>query len=51
LGFYAEDGFTIDLSVTTAMNEDVILAYAKDGEPLREKLRLTDPGILEDING
>ncbi len=44
IAFYAEDGFTTDLNVTTAMREDVILAYEKDGEPLREKLRLVVPG-------
>lgn len=44
VAFYAEDGFTTDLTVTTAMREDIILAYERDGEPLPEKLRLVVPG-------
>ena len=44
VAFYAEDGYTTDLTVTTAMREDIILAYEKDGEPLPEKLRLVVPG-------
>ena len=45
VAFYAEDGFTTDLTVTTAMHEDIILAYEKDGKPLPEKLRLAVPGM------
>jgi len=45
VAFYAEDGFTTDLTITTAMREDIILAYEKDGEPLPEKLRLAVPGM------
>ena len=45
IAFYAEDGFTTDLAVTTAMREDMILAYEKDGKPLPEKLRLAVPGM------
>ncbi|MFB0502005.1 MAG: molybdopterin-dependent oxidoreductase [Candidatus Bathyarchaeia archaeon] len=44
VAFYAEDGFTTDLTVATAMREDIILAYKKDGEPLSEKLRVVVPG-------
>ena len=44
VAFYAEDDFATDLTVTTAMREDIILAYEKDGEPLPEKLRLVVPG-------
>jgi len=44
VAFYATDGFTTDLTMTTAMREDIILAYEKDGEPLPEKLRLVVPG-------
>ena len=44
VAFYAGDGFATDLTITTAMREDVILAYEKDGEPLPEKLRLVVPG-------
>lgn len=43
VAFYAEDGFTTDLTVIVAMREDIILAYEKDGKPL-EKLRLFVPG-------
>jgi len=45
VALYAEDGFTTDLAVTTAMYEDIILAYEKDGKPLPEKLRLAVPGM------
>lgn len=44
VAFYAEDDYTTDLTVATAMREDIILAYEKDGEPLPEKLRLVVPG-------
>jgi len=44
VAFYAEDGFATDLTIVAAMGEDVILAYEKDGEPLRQKLRLVVPG-------
>ena len=45
VAFYAEDGFTTDLTVTTAMREDTVLAYEKDGKPLPEKLRLAVPNM------
>ena len=45
VAFYAEDGFTTDLTVTTAMREDIVLAYEKDGKPLPEKLRLAVPSM------
>jgi len=45
VAFYAEDGFTTDLTVTTAMCEDIVLAYEKDGKPLPEKLRLAVPNM------
>ena len=45
VAFYAEDGFTTDLTITTAMREDIVLAYEKDDEPLPEKLRLAVPGM------
>jgi DMSO/TMAO reductase YedYZ molybdopterin-dependent catalytic subunit len=41
--FYAEDGYKIVLPISTAMQENVILAYEKDGEPLSETLRLVIP--------
>ena len=37
VAFYAGDGFSTDLPLTTAMRDDVILAYERDGEPLAEK--------------
>ena len=43
VAFYADDGFTTDLPVETAMRDDIILAYEKDGEPLTENLRLVVP--------
>ena len=44
VAFYASDGFSTDSSLETAMREDVILAYEKDGETLSEMLRLVVPG-------
>jgi hypothetical protein len=43
VAFYADDGFSTDLTVTTAMRDDIILAYARDGEPLTENVRLVVP--------
>jgi DMSO/TMAO reductase YedYZ molybdopterin-dependent catalytic subunit len=43
VAFYAADGFTTDLAVTTAMRHDIIVAYERDGEPLTENLRLVVP--------
>jgi DMSO/TMAO reductase YedYZ molybdopterin-dependent catalytic subunit len=40
VAFYADDGFTTDLTVNSAFSEDIILAYEKGGEPLHRKLRL-----------
>jgi DMSO/TMAO reductase YedYZ molybdopterin-dependent catalytic subunit len=45
--FYADDGYTIDLSITEAMREDVIIAYEIDGQLLPETLRL----VLPEENG
>ena len=42
--FYAEDGYTTNISVATAMKGNVILAYERDSEPLPETLRLVFPG-------
>lgn len=42
--FYAEDGYSTNITVTAAMRKDVILAYEIDGEPLPETLRLVFPG-------
>jgi DMSO/TMAO reductase YedYZ molybdopterin-dependent catalytic subunit len=44
VGFYAKDGYSTDLTAETAMRDDVILAYEKDGKPLDETLRLVVPG-------
>lgn len=44
IAFYAKDGFTTDLTITAAMNDDVIIAYQKDGEAFLQKLRLVVPG-------
>jgi DMSO/TMAO reductase YedYZ molybdopterin-dependent catalytic subunit len=44
VAFYADDGFATDLTVVTAMRQDIILAYERDGEPLPETLRLVVPG-------
>jgi DMSO/TMAO reductase YedYZ molybdopterin-dependent catalytic subunit len=44
VAFYATDGYSTDLSLETAKRADIILAYAKDGAPLGETLRLVVPG-------
>ena len=44
IAFYADDDYSTDLPVATAMREDVIAAYERDGVPLDEKLRLVLPG-------
>jgi DMSO/TMAO reductase YedYZ molybdopterin-dependent catalytic subunit len=43
VAFYASDGYSTDLPIETAMRDDIILAYEKDGEPLNY-LRLVVPG-------
>jgi len=43
VGFYAADDYSTDLPVETAMRDDIILAYEKDGVPLKD-LRLVVPG-------
>lgn len=40
----ADDGYTTDIDLATAMRDDVILAYELNGKPLPEKLRLVVPG-------
>jgi DMSO/TMAO reductase YedYZ molybdopterin-dependent catalytic subunit len=44
VGFLATDDFTTDLTMETAMRDDVILAYELNGEPLDVVLRLVVPG-------
>lgn len=43
VAFYADDGFMTDLPLTTAMRDDIILAYEMDGAPLDEEVRLVVP--------
>jgi DMSO/TMAO reductase YedYZ molybdopterin-dependent catalytic subunit len=43
VALYAEDGFTTDLTIAVVIDEGVIVAYEKDGEPLSNKLRLVVP--------
>jgi hypothetical protein len=43
VAFYAADGYSTDLPVETAMHDDILLAYEKDGTPLND-LRLVVPG-------
>jgi DMSO/TMAO reductase YedYZ molybdopterin-dependent catalytic subunit len=42
--FRSNDDYNSDLPVTTAMREDIIIAYELNGQPLPEKLRLAVPG-------
>jgi DMSO/TMAO reductase YedYZ molybdopterin-dependent catalytic subunit len=44
VAFYAKDGYSTDLKISAAMNQDVILAYQRNGEPLSETFRLVVPG-------
>jgi len=44
IAFYADDDYSTDLTVATAMREDVLLAYERDGAPLDGRLRLVVPG-------
>jgi len=44
VAFSAIDDFTTDLTIDTAKSDNIILAYAKDGVPLTETLRLVVPG-------
>jgi hypothetical protein len=43
VAFYAADDYSTDLPVETAMRDDILLAYEKDGTPLND-LRLVVPG-------
>jgi DMSO/TMAO reductase YedYZ molybdopterin-dependent catalytic subunit len=47
--FCAADGYTINLPIEDAMQEDVIIAYERDGQPLPEGLRLVVPWANGDI--
>jgi hypothetical protein len=44
VAFYASDGYSTDLPLQTAMQDNIILAYQIDGAPLVETLRLVAPG-------
>jgi len=44
VAFYAEDGFSTDLTVEAANRKDIIIAYERNGQKLPEKLRLVVPG-------
>ena len=44
VGFHATDNFSTDLTIETAMRDDIIIAYELTGEPLDEVLRLVVPG-------
>jgi len=44
VAFFASDGFTTDLPIATAQKSDIIVAYAENGIPLSNVLRLVVPG-------
>ncbi len=44
IAFYASDGYTTDQPIDAVQRGDIILAYAKNGLPLSEMLRLVVPG-------
>jgi len=44
VAFFASDGFSTDLTIATAQQYNIVLAYALNGNPLTEVLRLVVPG-------
>ncbi len=44
VAFFASDGFSTDLPIATAQQSNIILAYALNGNPLPDVLRLVVPG-------
>ncbi len=44
VAFYASGGYSTDLTVQQAMEDNVIVAYQLNGKPLNETLRLVVPG-------
>jgi DMSO/TMAO reductase YedYZ molybdopterin-dependent catalytic subunit len=44
VAFYDDLGYSTDLTIATAIREDIVLAYERDGMPLSEGLRLVVPG-------
>jgi len=45
LEFHASDGYAINVSVEAALQQGMIIAYEKDGQPLGEVLRLILPSL------
>ena len=45
VAFHATDDFTTDLTIDAANQEDVLVAYEKNGSPLQETLRLVAPNL------
>ena len=44
VAFYANDGYSTDLTIAAAKSDSIILATSKDGAPLSEVIRLVVPG-------
>ncbi len=44
VGFTATDGYSVKITLATAMRDDVIVAYQLNGQPLSESVRLVIPG-------
>jgi len=44
VAFFASDGFSTDLPIATAQQSNIVLAYAENGNPLPDELRLVVPG-------
>ena len=44
IDFGAQDGYSVSIPIDTAIRQDVIVAYAMNGVPLSETLRLVIPG-------
>jgi len=45
IAFFAADGYTTDLTITTGMRQDIIIAYELNSVSLTEKMRLVVPGM------
>jgi hypothetical protein len=44
VAFFASDGYSTDLPIATAQQSNILLAYALNGNPLSDVLRLVVPG-------
>jgi hypothetical protein len=44
VAFFASDGYSTDLPIATAQQSNIVLAYAENGNPLSNVLRLVVPG-------